>query len=153
MSRADAVRVGESLSQLLDKPLEINGHTVRVGASVGVAVYPDDATDAESLCIAAASDLPREMAGADGLLLDAKPPKDATRPGGNALPFDWGIMHGWAAPGPWLLAGGLTVQNVAEAIRVTGAPAVDVSSGVESAPGVKDPELIRAFVAEARRET
>jgi phosphoribosylanthranilate isomerase len=88
---------------------------------------------------------------ADALLIDAKPPKDATRPGGNALPFDWGIMHGWTAPGPWLLAGGLTEQNVAEAIRLTNAPAVDVSSGVESAPGVKDPDLIRAFVATVKR--
>jgi phosphoribosylanthranilate isomerase len=102
--------------------------------------------------IFAASDLPREMGGADALLLDAKPPKDATRPGGNALPFDWGIMRGWAAPGPWLLAGGLTVENVAEAMRVTTAPAVDVSSGVESAPGLKDPDLIRAFVEEVRRQ-
>ncbi len=101
--------------------------------------------------VSAVSNLPHEMAGADALLLDAKPPKDATRPGGNALPFDWGIMRGWTAPGPWLLAGGLTVGNIAEAIRVTGALAVDVSSGVESAPGVKDPELIRAFVAEVRR--
>ncbi len=102
--------------------------------------------------ISAAADLPREMGGADALLLDAKPPQDATRPGGNALPFDWRIMRGWAAPGPWLLAGGLTVENVAEALRVTGAPAVDVSSGVESAPGVKEPELIRAFVAQVRRQ-
>lgn len=101
--------------------------------------------------VASPSDLPRETGGADALLLDAKPPKDATRPGGNAAPFDWGIMRGWTAPGPWLLAGGLTVANVAAAVRVTGATAVDVSSGVESAPGVKDPELIRAFVAEVRR--
>jgi phosphoribosylanthranilate isomerase len=101
--------------------------------------------------VSAAADLPRAMGGADALLLDAKPPQDATRPGGNALPFDWGIMRDWAAPGPWLLAGGLTVENVAEALRVTGAPAVDVSSGVESAPGVKDPDLIRAFVAQVRR--
>jgi phosphoribosylanthranilate isomerase len=59
-------------------------------------------------------------------------------------------MRGWVAPGPWLLAGGLTAANVVEAIRVTGTPAVDVSSGVESAPGVKDPELIRAFVEKVR---
>jgi phosphoribosylanthranilate isomerase len=98
-----------------------------------------------------AADLPREMAGADALLLDAKPSKEATRPGGNALPFDWGLMRGWMAPGTWLLAGGLMVRNVGEAIRVTGASAVDVSSGVESAPGVKDPDLIRAFVEEVRR--
>jgi phosphoribosylanthranilate isomerase len=99
-----------------------------------------------------AADLPREMAGADALLLDAKPLKDASRPGGNALPFDWGVVRGWTAPGPWLLAGGLTVGNVGEAIRVTGASAVDVSSGVEGAPGVKDPELIQAFVQEVRRQ-
>ncbi len=100
--------------------------------------------------VSASADLPRDLDGADALLIDTKPPKDATRPGGNALPFDWGIMRGWTAPGPWLLAGGLTVGNVAEAIRLTAAPAVDVSSGVESAPGVKDPELIRAFVAAVR---
>ena len=101
--------------------------------------------------VSLATDLPCEMGDADALLIDAKPPKTATRPGGNALPFDWRIMRGWTAPGPWLLAGGLTAANVAEAIRLTGAPAVDVSSGVESAPGVKDPELIRAFVLEVRR--
>jgi len=94
--------------------------------------------------------LPRDMGGADALLLDAKPPRAATRPGGNALAFDWEIMRGWTAPGPWLLAGGLTVENVAEAVRVTGATAVDVSSGVERAPGVKDPELIREFVAQVK---
>jgi phosphoribosylanthranilate isomerase len=101
--------------------------------------------------VSAASDLPREMAGADALLLDAKPPRDATRPGGNAAPFDWAIMRDWAAPGPWLLAGGLTVANVGQAIRLTQATAVDVSSGVESTPGVKDSDLIRAFVAAVRR--
>jgi len=100
--------------------------------------------------ISAAVDLPRDMGGADALLLDAKPPRAATRPGGNALAFDWEIMRGWTAPGPWLLAGGLTVENVAEAVRVTGATAVDVSSGVERAPGVKDPELIREFVAQVK---
>ena len=100
--------------------------------------------------VSTVADLPAEMAGADALLLDAKPPKDATRPGGNAVPFDWAIMRGWVAPGPWLLAGGLTVANVAEAIRVTGALAVDVSSGVETASGVKDPTLIRAFVETVR---
>jgi phosphoribosylanthranilate isomerase len=96
--------------------------------------------------VSIASDLPRDMGGADALLLDAKAPKDATRPGGNATPFDWGLLRGWTAPGPWLLAGGLTVANVAEAVAATQASALDVSSGVESAPGVKDPALIHAFV-------
>ena len=91
-------------------------------------------------------DLPAAMDGADALLLDAKPPKDATRPGGNALTFDWSLLAGWAAPGPWLLAGGLTPGNVAAAIRQTHAPAVDVSSGVESAPGAKDVDLIAQFI-------
>jgi phosphoribosylanthranilate isomerase len=90
---------------------------------------------------------------ADLLLFDAKPPPEATRPGGNAGSFDWSIMAGAAIPVPWLLAGGLTQGNVAEAIAVSGAPGVDVSSGVERARGVKDPGLVTAFIAAARGET
>ncbi len=100
--------------------------------------------------IAAAADLPSDRRAADALLIEAKPPADATRPGGNATRFDWSLLRGWRAPCPWLLAGGLTPDNVADAIRATGAPAVDVSSGVESAPGLKDPARIRAFIAAAR---
>ncbi|EHL95380.1 N-(5'phosphoribosyl)anthranilate isomerase [Acetobacteraceae bacterium AT-5844] len=85
----------------------------------------------------------------DRFLLDAKPPEGATLPGGNAAIFDWSLLAGCAIPRPWLLAGGLTPGNVAAAIRATGAPGVDVSSGVERARGVKDPELIRAFAAAA----
>lgn len=83
---------------------------------------------------------------ADRLMFDARPPKGATRPGGNALAFDWELLAGrrWALP--WILAGGLDAGNVAEAVRTSGAPAVDVSSGVEDAPGVKSPEKIRAFL-------
>jgi phosphoribosylanthranilate isomerase len=87
---------------------------------------------------------------ADRLLLDARPPKDADRPGGNGRRFDWSIAAGFAPGIPYLLSGGLSPMNVAEAIAVTGAPGVDVSSGVETAPGKKDPALIRAFVANAR---
>lgn len=87
---------------------------------------------------------------ADRLLFDAKPPKGATLPGGNAVSFDWTILQGRSFPLPWMLAGGLTPDNVAEAVRVTGAPAVDVSSGVESAPGVKDVDKIAAFIAAAK---
>jgi phosphoribosylanthranilate isomerase len=100
--------------------------------------------------IAAATDLPRDSGDADALVLEAKPPPDATRPGGNAAAFDWSLLRGWASPAPWILAGGLTPDNVAQAIDATGATAVDVSSGVESMRGVKDPGLIRTFIANAR---
>jgi len=82
------------------------------------------------------------------LLFDAKTPADMKNalPGGNAVSFDWTILAGRGWPLPWMLSGGLDPDNVAEAIRISGAPAVDVSSGVESAPGVKDPALIRAFL-------
>jgi len=86
---------------------------------------------------------------ADQLLVEAKPPKDAELPGGNGLSFDWRLIAGRRWPVPWLLAGGLTPGNVAEAIRLTGARQVDVSSGVETAPGVKDAELIRGFMQAA----
>ena len=87
---------------------------------------------------------------ADQILVDAKAPKDAVLPGGNGLAFDWQLLARrkyWTRP--WMLAGGLTAANVAEAVRLTGARQLDVSSGVESAPGVKDPGLIAAFVAAA----
>ena len=87
---------------------------------------------------------------ADQLLVDAKPPRGADRPGGNAAAFDWRLIAGRRWPVPWMLAGGLTPMNVAEAIRLTGARQVDVSSGVETAPGVKDAGLIHAFVTAAR---
>lgn len=97
-----------------------------------------------------AGDLPSHGGGADRLLIEPKAPPEATRPGGNAMRLDWSILRGWVAPAPWLLAGGLTPDNVAAAIRATGAEAVDVSSGVERTSGVKDPGLIRAFIARAR---
>jgi len=100
--------------------------------------------------ISSSADLPAAASGADRLLLEAKPPAGADRPGGNATTFDWSILRGWTAPAPWLLAGGLTPENVATAIRQTGAQAVDVSSGVESRKGIKDPALIRAFIAAAK---
>ncbi len=87
---------------------------------------------------------------AERLLIDAKPPKGATRPGGNAVPFDWSILDGFAPAKPWLLAGGLGPANVAAALKLTGAPGVDVSSGVESTPGKKDVALIRAFIRAVR---
>ncbi|TYB80579.1 phosphoribosylanthranilate isomerase [Maritimibacter fusiformis] len=87
---------------------------------------------------------------ADQLLVDAKPPKGAEVPGGQGVAFDWRLIagRGWAKP--WMLAGGLTAQNVGLAIGLTGARQVDVSSGVETAPGHKDSDLIRAFITAAQ---
>lgn len=89
---------------------------------------------------------------ADLLLFDAKPPKSmpGALPGGNGLAFDWSLIQGQRPLLPWMLSGGLTPQNVADAIRITGAEAVDVSSGVESAPGRKEPGLIEAFIQAAK---
>ncbi len=87
---------------------------------------------------------------ADQILVDAKPPKDAVLPGGNGLAFDWTLLLGRVWRRPWMLAGGLTPANVALAVRSTNARQVDVSSGVETTPGVKDESLIRDFIAAAR---
>jgi phosphoribosylanthranilate isomerase len=91
---------------------------------------------------------------ADRILLDAKPPKGAELPGGNGLKFDWTLADGFSKRTgckDWLLSGGLNPENVGEAIRLTLAPGVDVSSGVEDSPGKKSVEKIRAFIAAARR--
>jgi phosphoribosylanthranilate isomerase len=87
---------------------------------------------------------------ADRLLLDSKPRPSATRPGGNGTAFDWSLPRRIQLNAPWMLSGGLDAGNVAEAIDRSGAEAVDVSSGVESAPGVKDPSMIKAFIRAAR---
>lgn len=87
---------------------------------------------------------------ADLILFDAKAPKDAMLPGGNGLTFDWRVLDDVKAKVPYMLSGGLTPGNVAEAIRLTGARRVDVSSGVEISPGEKDADLIRAFIAAAK---
>jgi phosphoribosylanthranilate isomerase len=89
---------------------------------------------------------------ADLLLFDAKPPKSMENalPGGNGLVFDWSLLAGQKPETPWMLSGGLTAENVREAIRISGAEAVDVSSGVEDAPGRKNPELIRKFIKAAK---
>ena len=86
---------------------------------------------------------------ADRFLFDAKPPKDADRPGGWGHSFDWTLLADFKSDRPWLLAGGLTPENVAEAVRISGAQAVDVSSGVEKEKGVKDRALIESFAKEA----
>ncbi|MGE0724031.1 MAG: phosphoribosylanthranilate isomerase [Alphaproteobacteria bacterium] len=89
------------------------------------------------------------LAVADRLMFDTKPPPDALAPGGNGLAFDWRLIAGRRWPLPWLLAGGLTIDNLAEAVRTSGATGVDLSSGVEDRPGVKSVAKIRAFLAAA----
>lgn len=101
---------------------------------------------------AADVDAARDYEGvAEHLMFDAKPPKDAERPGGLGEPFDWTLLAGRRFQRPWLLAGGLDPWNVGEAIARSGAPIVDVSSGVERGPGLKDPALITAFLNAVRK--
>lgn len=107
----------------------------------------------KALGIATEADLaaiPPHAAVADRLLLDAKAPPGAALPGGNAQPFEWRLVRGITVGRPWLLAGGLTAANVAEAIAAAGAQGVDASSGMERERGVKDPALVAAFVKAAR---
>ncbi len=145
----DPARIAEALHALAFDALQIYapaGRAAALRAHFGVPVwYP--------VGIAGAADLPGAAAGVDAILLEAKAPKDATRPGGNARRFDWAALRGWTTPAPWILAGGLDPDNVAEAIAATGATAVDVSSGVETSPGRKDPALIRRFVRNAKAAT
>jgi phosphoribosylanthranilate isomerase len=107
----------------------------------------------KALPIAVKGDLDRvaRYAGvADRLLFDARAPREATRPGGLGKPFDWRLLEGLDPGVPFMLSGGLDAGNVAEALRITRAPGVDVSSGVERAPGEKDPDKIRAFIRAVR---
>ena len=113
------------------------GAVTRLVKAHGVA----DAGDLQALA---------EFDGADAYLLDAKPPMGADREGGFGEVFDWAILKEFDPGKPWVLSGGLTAANVAEAIAISGAGAVDVSSGVESAPGVKDEVKVRAFIEAAR---
>jgi phosphoribosylanthranilate isomerase len=94
--------------------------------------------------------LPGYAAVADRVLFDARAPRGATRPGGLGAVFDWHVLENLDLKLPFMVSGGLNAENIAEAVRVTRAGGVDVSSGVERAPGVKDPEMIRAFIRAAR---
>jgi phosphoribosylanthranilate isomerase len=126
-----------------ESPARVADVKARYGLPVMKAVGIADASDLAQIDDYAAV--------ADQLLIDAKPPKNADLPGGNGLAFDWTLLAGrkyWTVP--WMLAGGLTADNVAEAVRRTGATQVDVSSGVEGSVGVKDAGLIAAFVAAAQ---
>jgi len=107
----------------------------------------------KAIAVASKADLaslPGYAAVCDRILFDAKPPKDATRPGGLGEPFDWHLLEGLNLALPFMVSGGLDAGNVAEALRITRAGGVDISSGVESAPGIKDPDMIRDFIRAAR---
>lgn len=125
-----------------ETPARVAAVKARSGLPVMKVVGVADASDLAELDIYARV--------ADQILVETKPSKDAVLPGGNGLPFDWRLIAGRRWPVPWMLAGGLRTANVAEAIRLTGARQVDVSSGVETAPGVKDAGMIRDFVTAAR---
>ena len=133
--------------------LQLHGHesperVLEIKARYGLPVM-------KAVGIADASDVPNidlYNAVADQILIDAKPPKSATLPGGNGLSFDWTLIAKLRWPKPWMLAGGLTPDNVTEAIALTGATQVDVSSGVEEGVGIKDNAKIAAFVAAAMAE-
>ena len=122
-----------------ESPDRVTEVKVRYGLPVMKAVGISDAADLEAL------DLYSQVS--DQLLVDTKPPKDGDLPGGTGLTFDWRLIANRRWPVPWMLAGGLTPENVAQAVALTGANQVDVASGVESAPGVKDAALMRAFLA------
>ncbi len=125
-----------------ESPDRVREVRARYGLPVMKVVGVADATDLPAL------DTYSKVA--DQILVDTKPPKGADLPGGNGLAFDWRLIAGRRWLVPWMLAGGLTPENVAEAVRLTGARQVDVSSGVESARGVKDAGLIQAFVRAAQ---
>lgn len=150
----DDALLDELVAQVQIDMLQLHGHETparvtevkaRTGLPVMKVVGVGDATDLTQIGF-------YEKV-ADQILVDAKPPEGADRPGGNAMRFDWTLLSGRRWTKPWMLAGGLRPDNVAEAIRLTGALQVDVSSGVESAPGVKDPEKMRAFIDSVRDAT
>ncbi|MFT4026166.1 MAG: phosphoribosylanthranilate isomerase [Novosphingobium sp.] len=142
--------IGEAILAAGLEVLQLHGEetperAARLGAQFGLPVW-------KVIAVASAADVGRAAAYRDAaqfILFDAKTPK-GTLPGGMGLSFDWSLLAGGESALPWGLAGGLTPANVAAAIRATGAPLVDTSSGVESAPGVKDLDRIAAFCAAAR---
>ena len=148
---ADDATLDEIVATMNPDMLQLHGHEspsrVReVRARHGKPVM-------KAIAVASAADVERAaeyLDGADLILFDARPIEGAILPGGNGLPFDWRLLAGVTGKIPFMLAGGLTAGNVAEAVRLTGARAVDVSSGVEVSPGVKDPELIHRFLSAAK---
>src|SRR6202795_4748875 len=148
---ADDATLGNIVEALQPDILQLHGkETVarlrdikqKFGLELMKAIAVESAADLASL--------PGYAAVADRILFDARPPQGATRPGGLGAAFDWQVMENLELKLPFLVSGGLNAGNVAQALRVTRAGGVDVSSGVERAPGMKDPEMIRAFIRAAR---
>ncbi|MDB5503833.1 MAG: phosphoribosylanthranilate isomerase [Tardiphaga sp.] len=148
---ADDALLANSIDALQPQILQLHGQESvarirdikqKFGLPVMKAIAVESKTDLATL--------PGYAAVCDRILFDAKPPKDATRPGGLGEPFDWHLLAGLDLALPFMVSGGLNSDNVAEALRITRAGGVDISSGVESAPGVKDPDMIRAFIRAAR---
>jgi phosphoribosylanthranilate isomerase len=148
-SDAEADRIAQGLRPDLlqlhgkESPSRVREIGVRTGLGVIKALPVSEAAD-----LAAAGDYEGLV---EHLMFDAKPPKDATRPGGAGAAFDWSLLSGRRFRRPWFLAGGLDPWNLAEAVQQSGAPLVDVSSGVERGPGLKDPALVKAFLDAARK--
>ena len=148
---ADDTTIGDAVSAAKLDVLQLHGgetpqRAAELRARFALPVW-------KVISVASARDIARAAAyagAADLILFDAKTPK-GTLPGGMGLVFDWSLLGGYRSALPWGLAGGLSPDNVAEAVRATGAPRVDTSSGVESAPGVKDVDKIAAFCKAARR--
>lgn len=147
---ADDATIGDALAAARLDALQLHGHetparAAQLKAQFGLPVW-------KALSVAGVADVAKAHAyagAADLVLFDAKTPK-GTLPGGMGLSFDWSLVANWKGPVAWGLAGGLTPDNVAEAVRLTGAPLVDTSSGVETAPGVKDTSRIAAFCRNVR---
>jgi len=140
--------IAEALDALRLHALQIYApveRIARIRAMFGVPVW-------RPLSVENWADLPEDGGVAAALVIESKAPAGAGRPGGNGVAMDWPLLHDWQPQTSWLLGGGLTPRNVAQAIRESGAPAVDVSTGVETSPGVKDPALIEAFIRAARAQ-
>lgn len=144
---ADDATIGHTLEQVPLRMLQLHGHESpeRVYAIRQHFQLPV----MKAISVASSADVAqaqRYIGAVDWLLFDAKAPDQAVLPGGNGVSFDWRLLAGHHWPIPWMLAGGLNPGNLAEAVRITGAKYVDVSSGVESGPGIKDKYLIRDFL-------
>ena len=151
LADADDAAIAAAVSDARPDVLQLHGResverTAEIRSRFGIAVV-------KAIAVAEPADLPAVASYekvADMLLFDARAPMNATRAGGHGAAFDWQILRGQSFSRPWFLAGGLNAENVARAIAVSGAVAVDVSSGVETTPGVKSPDLIRSFIETAR---